>query len=64
MAPKKQSIISDGTTSKGKFIATIGGITLSSSLNLSPIVKETVSALSQGAARDIHPPSMHESQLL
>jgi len=34
-----------------------------SDLNLGPIVEEPISAPSQGAAGDIHPPSMYEAQL-
>jgi len=36
---------------------------LPSSLNLSPIVEEIVSAPSQGTSEDIHPPSTYEAQL-
>jgi len=56
--------IDEGTTSKGKFIATVGGIIPPSSLDLSPIMEETVSALSQVAAGDMHSSLTYESQLV
>jgi len=62
MTPKKPTT-GEGTTSKGKSDATVGGIVLPSSLNLSPIVEDIVSAPSQEAAGDIHPPTTYEDLL-
>ena len=60
MAPKKQLISDKRTTTKDKYI----GHHPPNSLNLSLIMKETVSAPSRGAARDIHPPSQYDTKLL
>ena len=54
MAPKKRPTADEETTSKGKSIATAGGIVPPSKLNLSPILGETVSTSSQEAAENIH----------
>ena len=52
--PEKQPTTPNETTSKSKSIATGGGIISPSDLNLSHIVEETVSTLSQGEVDDIH----------
>jgi len=44
MTLKKQPTIGEGTTSKGKSVATARGIVSPSGLNLNPIVEEMVSA--------------------
>ena len=53
MASKKRLTTGEGTTSKGKSVATTGGIIFPSGLSPNPIVEETVSALSQGGVGDI-----------
>jgi len=46
MVPKKQPTTGGDTTSKYKYVATVGGIVFPSDLN--PIVKEMVSHLLRG----------------
>jgi len=62
MAPKKQSTTGEGTTSKGKSVATAGNIIPPESIG--PIIEDIISALSQVTTGDIHPPSIYEAQLL
>jgi len=62
MAPKKQSTTSEGTISKGKFVAAAGDTIPPGSIG--PIIEDVISVPTQGAAEDIHPSSVYESQLL
>jgi len=61
MTLKKQPTTIEKITSKGKSIIIVGGIIPPSSRDLSSIVEEIVSAPSQGATGDIHPPSIYEA---
>ena len=63
MALKKQLIIGEKTTSKGKSVATTWDIIIPLS-GLSPITEDTISMPSQGGTGDIHLPSIYEAQLL
>ena len=62
MTLKKQPTTSEGTTSKNKSVVTVGDIIPPS--GLSPITEDTISTLSHGDIRDIHLPSVYETQLL
>ena len=63
MARKKQPAIGNKTISKGKCIATVGGITPKQP-QPQPCRGRVASASSQGVAEDTNPLSMYEGQLL
>ena len=63
MDRKKHPTTGEWTTFKGKFVGTAEFIFSLSGLNLRPIMRDTVFAPSQGAARDTHSPSTYEAQL-